>query len=166
MQALPRHRFSRLLAMLRRGDWDGLASAVRLNQQVEGRWVRNLLRLGARLASLMPAAWLFRPRRVICQALLTSKHTAWCDTLAPVRQDFHTVLFRSEACRGDATADLGWSARCSSVDIVRVGGDHRTMFDRPQRQELSARFVGTVLDAYASTANTVASDAQRAKRAA
>ncbi|MCW5569260.1 MAG: non-ribosomal peptide synthetase, partial [Dokdonella sp.] len=153
-RAVPlRQRLSHFVEVVRQGGWDGLAAALRLDQRVESRWFLRLLRLIARLpSSLVPAAWLFEPRRLVSQALLTSKHTAWCNALVPVQQDMPTVLFRSEERRRDAATDLGWSTRCALVNVIGARGDHRTMFDKPQCHELSARFVETVLVAWAAQA--------------
>jgi thioesterase domain-containing protein len=156
-------RLPHFVEVIRHDGWDGLAAAVHLNQRVESRWFLNLLRLLARLPlSPVPAAWLFQPRRHVCQALLTSKHTAWSNALVPVPQALHTVLFRSEEPRVDAAPDLGWSARCSPVDVIPVRGNHRTMFDRPQRYELSARFVEAVIEACSDTGSLCESGTQAA----
>ncbi len=145
-------RLSHFVEVIRQDGWDGVATTMRLDQRVESRWFLNVLRLVARLPlSWLPTTWLFRPRRQIFQALLTSKHTAWSNALVPVPQDLHTVLFRSEERRVEAAPDLGWSTRCASVDVIRVRGNHRTMFDRPQRLELSERFVEAVVEACTDT---------------
>ena len=141
-------RLPHFVEVVRQRGWEGLAAAMHLDQRVESRWFLNMLRLVARLpSSPIPKTWLFQPRRQVGQALLTSKHTAWCNALKPVLQDLHTVLFRSEERRVDAALDLGWSSRCTSVDVICVRGNHRTMFDRPQRHQLSALFVEAVIEA-------------------
>lgn len=148
-------RLWHFVEVVRRSGWEGLASALRLDRRVESRWFMLWLRLAARLPlTAVPAEWLFRPRRLVSQALLTSKHTTWCDTLTPVPRDIPTVLFRSEEPRVDPVPDLGWSARCTSVKVIRAQGDHRTMLDAPQRRELSRRFIQIVSQALTRTDGT------------
>ncbi|HJQ55984.1 MAG TPA: AMP-binding protein [Vineibacter sp.] len=162
-----KRRLSHFVEAVRQSGWDGLAGAIRLDQLVERRWFLSLLRTAARVPlPMLPAKWLFRPRRLIFQALLTGKHTVWCETLVPVRQDVPTVLFRSEQRRSHAAPDLGWSARCASVDVVGVHGDHRTMFDAPQRRELSSRFVQVVSQACANVDGARTSNTDRGRQAA
>ncbi|HJQ55277.1 MAG TPA: AMP-binding protein [Vineibacter sp.] len=146
-RSLPR-RVAHFIEVVRHDGWEGLAAAIGMDQRVENRWFLSMLRLMARLpSSWVPAIWLFRPRRLIGQMLLTSKHSAWCRTLEPVRHNIPTVLIRSEERRLNAAPDLGWSSRCAPVDVIGVRGDHRTMFDRPQRNDLSARFMDVVVAA-------------------
>jgi hypothetical protein len=50
--------------------------------------------------------------------------------------------------------------------VIGVRGDHRTMFDKPQRHELSTRFVEAVVNAYRDGAAGGTPDEGRQQRAA
>jgi thioesterase domain-containing protein len=52
--------------------------------------------------------------------------------------DVPVVLFRSE---DPGLPDLGWSAFCSKLTVEHIPGNHHTMFDAENLEELTRRFI-------------------------
>ena len=57
------------------------------------------------------------------------------------RLDAPTILFRSEDAVSD---DRGWREYCTDLTLVPVAGDHHTMFEGAQLEELIQRFIAAV----------------------
>jgi thioesterase domain-containing protein len=55
------------------------------------------------------------------------------------------TLFRSGD--RDSDSDYGWSALCSHLVVMRVGGDHDSILEPPYRDILCARFLQAVREA-------------------
>jgi thioesterase domain-containing protein len=99
----------------------------------------RLLRAIGHMAVLLPpnAAFSFRWR--LEQQLRYGALEKW--TLKPLNSA--VTLFRS----GDRGSDYGWSALCSQLSIVPIGGDHNSSLELPYRDILCARFLQAVDEA-------------------
>jgi oxalate---CoA ligase len=101
----------------------------------------RLLRTIGHMALLFPPNAAFQFRWRLEQQLRYGALEKW--TLRPV--NFPVTLFRS----GDRDWDYGWSALCSHLSIVPVGGDHLSILEPPYRDILCARFLQAVNEAKA-----------------
>lgn len=97
------------------------------------RWLQMVLRLAA------AAEWAPRP------------------DFAPL--PIPTLLFATDDHEPGTPDDLGWGKRCAMLQVVRLGGDHETMLDRPHRDPLCEHLVAALLHAEASGSVTKAAAA-------
>ena len=65
---------------------------------------------------------------------------AWMDHGKPQRLNAPVTLFASQAGEGVSPPHRGWGPLCPNLTIVRVTGDHHTLFDPPHREVLYARY--------------------------
>jgi thioesterase domain-containing protein len=105
-----------------------------LTYAAHSRWWRELLPLRTQF-------WFDRRTRSI---LRMRALWAWLDAGVPGASSVPTTLFRSQAGRASSPPGLGWEARCPSLSIVQVPGDHHTLFDAPNRDVLCARYAELV----------------------
>jgi thioesterase domain-containing protein len=103
----------------------------------------RLLRAMGHIAVLLPPNAAFKFRWRLEQHLRYGALEKW--TLKPLNSP--VTLFRS----GDRDSDMdyGWSALCSHLFIIPVGGDHDSILELPYREILCARFLQAVREAKA-----------------
>ncbi len=80
------------------------------------------------LASMLPRALQAR----LCETTRRAAMAVWLCRREEASAQVPVVLFRTDAHPDGSSADLGWSAFPSVMQIHRVEGDHRTMLFPPQ----------------------------------
>jgi len=76
------------------------------------------------------------PHGLLATMLYARLWRRWCASKATEHKlDVRTFLFRSEDYVSEV--DRGWSKHCTDLTVVPVSGDHFTMFEPPNLQELT-----------------------------
>jgi acyl-coenzyme A synthetase/AMP-(fatty) acid ligase/thioesterase domain-containing protein/acyl carrier protein len=143
------------------GRWQRVTAAVRRGESASviasylSRWFSHLsgplrLRLIVRFCrARLPGDLGFYLHWHIRRSVLTHLvKTWWTQIPSPIPQlHVPATLFRSTKHRADASDDLGWREICPNIAVIPVDGDHYTMLETPNLEELSARFTTSILDA-------------------
>jgi amino acid adenylation domain-containing protein len=107
------------LRSARRTAWFWRSLLAHRSLLVLNRWLQMVLRLAA------AAEWAPRP------------------DLAAL--PIPTLLFATDDHEPGTPDDLGWGKRCAMLQVVRLGGDHETMLDRPHRDPLCEHLIAALL---------------------
>jgi amino acid adenylation domain-containing protein len=129
-------RLSTLFGLVRKRDWGTLAEAILTPSVVTGPVGLGALRF--LLSFRLPGTSHFAFRLTWhLRAMLVQFHRGdWVRDVPPTRSSVPVVLFRSE----EGGVDLGWDARTDKLTVVPVPGDHVSMLDPENSQDLVAEF--------------------------
>jgi thioesterase domain-containing protein len=117
--------------------------------------LKTLLRFRA-CALVKVCAWLYMRmggRRIDPQLHFVLRWQAvsnWCPSALAVP----TFFFRTDDDDPPQPLDCGWSALCSPLTVVRIGGDHRSMLIPPNLDRVCARFLEALRTAEAKSVVT------------
>jgi phthiocerol/phenolphthiocerol synthesis type-I polyketide synthase D len=129
------------------GSFAGVAgfAAARLAHDLIG--LQNARRTASVWRPLLPDRSVLVLDRWLQMVLRLAAAAEWVARPDPAPLPVPTILFRSDDHEPDAPDDLGWSRRCPRLEILRLGGDHETMLDRPHRDPLCERLVAALQQA-------------------
>jgi thioesterase domain-containing protein len=137
-----RREIRALVQAMRRGDAADELALMAARRLLSPRW-KPLLRLVARSHRFtLPYDFGFYLNRRLRMPILVDLVRAGVRQ-TPTAQPLHipAVLFRSLERGPDAPEDLGWRKLCPDITVMPIAGGHNTMFDPPNLEPLSRRFV-------------------------
>ena len=137
-----RREIRALVQAMRKGDVADELALMAARRLLSPRW-KPVLRLVARSHRFtLPYDFGFYLNRRLRMPILVDLVRAGVRQ-TPSAQPLHipAVLFRSLERGPDVPEDLGWRKLCPDITVMPIAGGHSTMFDPPNLEPLSRRFV-------------------------
>jgi amino acid adenylation domain-containing protein len=129
-------RVSTLCRLAWKRDWATIAEAVLTPSVVTGPLGLRVLRFAMSFRLPTDSLFTFRLNWQLRSMLVQFHRGAWIRHAPPARLSVPVVLFRSE----EGGVDLGWEARTEKLTIVPVPGNHVSMLDPENSEDLVAEF--------------------------
>ena len=137
-------RVSTLGRLARKRDWATIAEAVLTPSVVTSPAGLRALRFAVSFRLSTDNLFMFRLSWHLRSMLVQFHRGAWIRHAPPARLSVPVVLFRSE----EGGVDLGWQARTDKLTIVPVPGNHVSMLDPENSEDLVAEFNRAVHSAW------------------